>query len=195
MALSRTSSASSVYPATARLWYSAADNEARSSAGRDGRASPARAFSARITGDKSNILATLKRTRACSSAGRTWRSAESANRFASSARPAANRQTARQATSGPRSGWRRGASSRPRAASSAAPPGSELLRTWAAFKMVSIATESPGWALSASWIATSVGNAPRDMRTSAACRSTARRTGAARLPRTASRIRSCRKVR
>ena len=85
------------------------------------------------------MLAMLNRTRASSSAGRALRRAESANRFPSSALPAANRQTALAATNGPRSVWR-GASSSAFAASSAAPLGSELLSDWVAFKSISIAT-------------------------------------------------------
>ena len=143
----------------------------------------------------SNMLATLKRTRPSSSAGSAWRRVESANRLPSSVKPAANSETIRRATSGPRSGWRSGVSSSAFAASSAADAGSVMLRACAASYTVVIAPLSPGSALSMSCAATSTGSAPRASRTSAACRSRARRTGASRLPRTASRIRSCRKTR
>ena len=186
------SSASSFRPATLRLWYSAAQSSARRSAGKDGRARPARAFSDRTSGERSNMLATLTRTLASSSAGIACRSAESANRFPSSARPAAKSDTTRWATSGPRRGWRSGVRSSAFAASSAAAAGSEAPRTWAALSAVSIATSSPGSALSTSWVATSTGSAPRASSTSAACRSIARRTGDSKLPRTASRMMSCR---
>ena len=111
---------------------------ARRSVERVGRASPARAFSARTSAEISNMLAILKRTRASSSIGRARRSAESANRFPSSARPAAKRQSTRHATSGPRRVLM-GARASALSARSAAPSGSELPRTCAAFKMISIA--------------------------------------------------------
>jgi hypothetical protein len=54
-------------------------------------------LTARRSGEMSNMLAKVKRTRASSSAGSTWRSAVSANRLPSSPRPAASREIARRA--------------------------------------------------------------------------------------------------
>ena len=96
------------------------------------------------------MLATLKRTRASSSAGSTCLSAVPANFRPSSPSPAANKEMARLATNGPRRGWRTGASSKARPASVAAVPGSVVPRASAACSKVSMAVLSPGSALSAS---------------------------------------------
>ena len=152
---------------------------------------PCRALSARSSAEMANIAARLSRTSASCSAGRLWQRASSAKARASLLRPAANRDTVRRATSGPRSGCRDGTNERATLAMSAEALGSVIPSESAASARARTAVTSPGSALAANRAATSTGRAPPARRTSAASRSRARRTVSGTALRTASRARSC----
>ena len=138
--------------------------------------------------------AILSRTSASCSAGRISLSAVSANAMASSLRPAICSAMAVNPTSSPRRGWWAGAISSARWPNCAAVSASVAIRASAASSSVATATSSPGSALAASCVATSMGSAPPSSNTPAACRSSARRADTGMLERTASRVMSCQKA-
>ena len=141
-----------------------------------------------------NIPAIRSRTSASCSAGRISLSAVSANAIASSLLPAICSAMAVNPTSSPRRGWWAGAISSARWPNCAAVSESVAMSASAASSNVATATSSPGSALAASCVATSMGSAPPSSNTPAACRSSARRADTGMLERTASRVMSCQKA-